>query len=91
MKDQHKNPTISFRISALEKADLKASILASGMRKQDYIVRACLYSRVCVVGKKETTYVLVEKVQDMQRSVEGIAKLLEMNQLEMTTTEMSEL
>lgn len=91
MKDQHKNPTISFRISAKEKAELEVRILASGMRKQDNIVRACMYSRVCVVGKKETIYVLVEHVQDMQRSVEGIATKLETNQLEMTTTELSEL
>ena len=35
---------------------------ASGMMKKDYFVRSCIYNRICVVGKKETIYPLVQTV-----------------------------
>lgn len=62
MSNQHKNPTISFRISDAERKQIDARILASGMKKQDYFVRSCIYNRICVVGKKETIYPLVQTV-----------------------------
>lgn len=62
MSNQHKNPTISFRISDAERKQIEARILASGMKKQDYFVRSCIYNRICVVGKKETIYPLVQTV-----------------------------
>ena len=30
------------------------------MIKKDYFVRSCIYNRICVVGKKETIYPLVQ-------------------------------
>lgn len=62
MSNQHKNPTISFRISDAERKQIETRILASGMKKQDYFVRSCIYNRICVVGKKETIYPLVQTV-----------------------------
>ena len=62
MSNQHKNPTISFRISEAERKQIEARILASGMMKKDYFVRSCIYNRICVVGKKETIYPLVQTV-----------------------------
>ncbi len=62
MSNQHKHPTISFRISATERKQIEARILASGMMKKDYFVRSCIYNRICVVGKKETIYPLVQTV-----------------------------
>ena len=62
MSNQHKNPTISYRISDAERKQIEARILASGMKKQDYFVRSCIYNRICVVGKKETIYPLVQTV-----------------------------
>ena len=32
------------------------------MMKKDYFVRSCVYNRICVVGKKETIYPLVQTV-----------------------------
>jgi hypothetical protein len=32
------------------------------MMKKDYFVRSCIYNRICVVGKKETIYPLVQTV-----------------------------
>lgn len=62
MSNQHKNPTISFRISDAERKQIEARILVSGMKKQDYFVPSCIYNRICVVGKKETIYPLVQTV-----------------------------
>lgn len=62
MSNQHKHPTISFRISDVERKQIEARILASGMMKKDYFVRSCIYNRICVVGKKETIYPLVQTV-----------------------------
>ena len=42
------------------------------MKKQDYFVRSCIYNRICVVGKKETIYPLVQTVNALY------IKLLEM-------------
>ena len=58
MSNQHKNPTISFRITDAERKQIEARVLASGMMKKDYFVRSC----ICVVGKKETIYPLVQTV-----------------------------
>ena len=62
MSNKHKNPTISFRITDTERKQIEARILASGMMKKDYFVRSCIYNRICVVGKKETIYPLVQTV-----------------------------
>ena len=62
MPGTHKYPTISFRISDYERREIDAKVKASGMLKKDYFVRSCIYNRVCVVGKKETIYVLVEEL-----------------------------
>ena len=72
MSNQHKKPTISFRVSDAERKEIEARILASGMKKQDYFVRSCIYNRICVVGKKETIYPLVQTVNALY------LKLLEM-------------
>lgn len=75
MSNQHKHPTISFRISNAERKQIEARILASGMMKKDYFVRSCIYNRICVVGKKENIYPLVQTVNalylqllDMQKA-----------------------
>lgn len=62
MSNKHKNPTISFRITDAERKQIEAKILASGMMKKDYFVRSCIYNRICVVGRKETIYPLVQTV-----------------------------
>ena len=62
MSGTHKYPTISFRISPREREEIEAKIFASGMKKKDYFVRSCIYNRICVVGKKENIYPLVQTV-----------------------------
>lgn len=60
MSSKHKNKTISFRITEAERKQIEARIIASGMMKKDYFIRSCIYNRICVVGKKETIYPLVQ-------------------------------
>ena len=62
MSNQHKHPTISFRVSDAKREQIEARILASGMIKKDYFVRSCIYNHICVVSKKETIYPLVQTV-----------------------------
>lgn len=69
MSGVHKYPTISFRISPRERDEIEAKIIASGMQKKDYFIRSCIYNRVCVVGKKEVIYRLLEELQLMQVNI----------------------
>lgn len=69
MPGKHKNPTISFRVSDYERRAIEANIKMSGMLKKDYFIRSCIYNRVCVVGKKETIYPLVEELRKMQEKM----------------------
>ena len=62
MSNKHKKTTISFRITDAERKQIEARVLASGMMKKDYFVRSCICNRICVVGKKETIYPLVQTV-----------------------------
>ena len=77
-RNRHKNKTISFRITEAERKQIEARILASGMMKKDYFIRSCIYNRICVVGKKETIYPLVQTVNalylqllEMQKAFTG--------------------
>ena len=76
MSNQHKHPTISFRISDAERKQIEARILASGMMKKDYFVRSCIYNRICVVGKKETIYPLVQTVNALYLQLLEMQKTL---------------
>ena len=62
MSNQHKHPTIIFKINDAEHKQIEDRILASSMMKKDYFFRSCIYNRICVVGKKETIYPLVQTV-----------------------------
>ena len=102
MSNQHKHPTISFRISDAERKQIEARILASGMTKKDYFVRSCIYNRICVVGKKENIYPLVQTVNalylqllEMQkvftssdRNIDTLPSSYEINKLQTECTNM---
>ena len=45
--------------------------------EKDYFVRFCIYNKVCVVGKKEVIYQLVEELQLMQYNIAEILKQFE--------------
>ena len=84
MSGVHKYPTISFRVSDRERDMIEAKILASGMQKKDYFVRSCIYNRMCVVGKKEVIYQLVEELQNMQTNISELVRQLEQQDVTLT-------
>lgn len=49
-------------------------VKVSGMKKQDYIVRSCIYNQVCVVGKKETIEIIRSEMKEMSLVLEDVAK-----------------
>ena len=91
MSGTHKYPTISFRISPRERQEIEAKILASGLKKKDYFIRSCIYNRVCVVGKKETVYQLVEKIQEMENHMTELQQRINAEQPDITAGEIREL
>ncbi len=58
MSNKHKNPTISFRITDVERKQIKARILASEMMKKDYFVRFCIYLK-CKKNLPQTMLLLI--------------------------------
>ncbi len=81
MSNQHKKPTISFRLTDDERKQIEARILAGRMKKQDYFIRSCIYSHICVAGKKEIINPLVQTVNalylqlfEMQKAATYICK-----------------
>ena len=84
MSGVHKHPTISFRVSDREREMIEARILASGMQQKDYFVRSCIYNGICVVGKKEVIYQLVEELQNMQTNISELVKQLEQQDVTLT-------
>ena len=91
MSNQHKNPTISFRITDAERKQIEARILASGVMKKDYFVRSCIYNRVCVVGKKETVYQIVERLQEMENRLVELAEQIDGKKPGITSEEIRDL
>ena len=91
MPGTHKNPTISFHISDYERREIDAKVKASGMLKKDYFVRSCIYNRVCVVGKKETIYVLVEELQKLYQGMQQLQEQFLSADIKIANDEMYEL
>ncbi|NCD01996.1 MAG: hypothetical protein EOM00_03245 [Clostridia bacterium] len=91
MSGVHKYPTISFRISPRERDQIEAKIVASGMQKKDYFVRSCIYNKVCVVGKKEVIYRLVEELQNMQVNIEDVVKQFEQQKVTLSAEGLEEM
>lgn len=91
MSGVHKNPTISFRITEDERRQIEAKIIASGMSKKDYFARSCIYNRVCVVGKKETVYRLVEELREMQTVIQDVAEQLQKEEITLTNEGLQEM
>ena len=88
MSNQHKNPTIGFRITEAERKQIEARILASSMMKKDYFVRSCIYNHICVVDKKETIYLLVETIYNLyQQLLVMQTAFLDSTAAELPTTE----
>lgn len=73
MPGQHKNPTISFRPTERERIEIETRIALSGMQKRQYIIHACIYANIVVVGRKENIQRIVDSVENMRQSMIEIA------------------
>ncbi len=91
MPGVHKNPTISFHISDYERREIDAKIRASGMLRKDYFVRSCIYNRVCVVGKKETVYVLVQELENMQKNIKELYNVFQNSKMKVADRDIQDL
>ena len=91
MSGTHKYPTISFCISLREREEIEAKIFTSDMKKTDYFVRSCIYNRVCVVGKKETVYQIVERLQEMENRLVELAEQIDGKKPGITSEEIRDL
>ena len=61
------------------------------MKKKDYFVRSCIYNRVCVVGKKETVYQIVERLQEMENRLVELAEQIDGKKPGITSEEIRDL
>lgn len=91
MSGVHKYPTISFRVSSREREIIEARILASGMAKNDYFIHSCIYNRICVVGKKELIYLLVEELKSMRMDFRKVAEQYEKEEVTLTFDEVEDI
>lgn len=71
---KHNKTTISFRVTPYEQHIINERVKASGMKKQDYIVRSCIYNHVCVVGKRENLEILRSEVREMYNVLEEVSR-----------------
>lgn len=91
MGREHKEPTISFRPSAWERAIIEQRATLSGMYKKDFIARSCVYSNIVVVGKKENIQRIVNALQEMQSIMKEIAGQIEFGNFTLTDENYEEL
>ena len=61
------------------------------MKKKDSFVRSCIYNRVCVVGKKETVYQIVERLQEMENRLVELAEQIDGKKPGITSEEIRDL
>lgn len=91
MSGVHKNPTISFRISDRQREQIEAKIIASGMSKKDYFIHSCIYNRICVVGRKELIYKLVQELRMMQTFLLEIMEQMQHTELQLSQEGMEDM
>lgn len=88
MPGVHKYPTISFRISDSQRKEIEAKIKVSGMQKKDYFTRSCIYNKVCVVGKRENIFPLVEELHNMQINMKRMYEQIQSNDFSIAEADM---
>ena len=91
MGKSHNGILLNFRVSPREKEMIEANIKVSGMTKQHYLVRSCVYQRLCVVGKKENIMLLVDELNRMYERLEILAAEAASENPDMDTDDIKEL
>ena len=84
MPGRHRDPTIAFRPSAWEYAQIEKRAELSGLYKKDFIARSCVYSNVVVVGTRENINRIVREMRIMESVVSDIAEQFKLGNMPMT-------
>lgn len=79
MPSKHKgHPTIAFRPSTpWQYALIEERAMLSGMKKKDFYIRSCIYSNICVIGRKENVQKIVDAIQEMSMTMKEIVSQLQ--------------
>ena len=73
MAERKRELTVSFRPSKEQKIAIEKRAELSGLTKNNYIIRSCMYNRIVVVGKKENIKKLIDELQEMNNVMTEIA------------------
>ena len=77
MSKTHKNTTLSFRPSVWQRALIDERVRLSGLAKNEFYTRCCVYSNIVVVGKKENIQRIVDAAETMQEEFRDIVRLIQ--------------
>lgn len=84
MPGRHREPTIAFRPSAWEYAQIEKRAELSGLYKKDFIAKSCIYSSITVTGTRENINRIVREMRVMEAVVSDIAEQFKLGNVPMT-------
>lgn len=84
MPGRHREPTIAFRPSAWEYAQIEKRAELSGLYKKDFIAKSCIYSNIVVTGTRENINRIVREMRIMESVVSDIAEQFKIGNIPMT-------
>lgn len=84
MPGRHREPTIAFRPSAWEYAQIEKRAELSGLYKKDFIAKSCIYSNIVVIGTRENINRIVGEMRIMASVVSDIAEQFKLGNIPMT-------
>lgn len=84
MPGRHREPTIAFRPSAWEYAQIEKRAELSGLYKKDFIAKSCIYSNIVVTGTRENINRIVREMRIMEAVVSDIAEQFKLGNIPMT-------
>ena len=82
MKDEKKRKRsviVNFRVTPEEKKLLDNRIEISGMQRQDYFIKSCLYQKIITYGNIRTFDVMRKKVVEINKHLNLISKSEELD------------
>ena len=84
MPGRHREPTIAFRPSAWEYAQIEKRAELSGLYKKDFIAKSCIYSNIVITGTRENIHRIVKEMRIMEAVVSDIAEQFKLGNIPMT-------
>ena len=84
MPGRHREPTIAFRPSAWEYAQIEKRAELSGLYKKDFIAKSCIYGSIIVTGTRENINRIVREMRIMEAVVSDISEQFSLGNIPMT-------